>query len=63
MGLTSRELSESEKNDKIQYRAIAHSPMLLTTHNSVAAVTNLTSEEIKGIYSGQISNWQEVGGE
>lgn len=62
IGLTSRELTESEKDSQIQYRAIARSPMLLATHRSVAAVKNLTTEQIQGIYSGAISNWQEVGG-
>lgn len=31
--------------------------------NSKNPVTGLTLEEIQGIYSGQITNWQEVGGE
>jgi phosphate transport system substrate-binding protein len=61
IGLTSRELTESEQDSTIQYRAIAHSPMLLATHETVS-IKNLTTEQIKGIYSGQITNWQEVGG-
>lgn len=61
IGLTSRELTESEKDSTIQYRAIAHSPMLLATHE-IVSIQNLTTEQIKGIYSGQINNWQEVGG-
>lgn len=61
IGLTSRELTESEKDSTIQYRAIAHSPMLLATNETVS-IQNLTTEEIKGIYSGEITNWQELGG-
>ncbi len=61
IGLTSRELTESEKDSTIQYRAIARSPMLLATHETVS-IQNLTTEQIKGIYSGQITNWQELGG-
>lgn len=62
IGLTSRKLTESETDSQIQYRAIARSPLLLATHRSVAAVKNLTTEQIQGIYSGTINNWQEVGG-
>ncbi len=62
IGLTSRELTESEQDGTIQYRAIARSPMLLATHESVSSVKNLTTEQINGIYSGKIKNWQELGG-
>jgi phosphate transport system substrate-binding protein len=61
IGLTSRKLTESEKDSTIQYRAIAQSPMLLATHETVS-IKNLTTEQIKAIYSGQITNWQEFGG-
>ncbi len=61
IGLISRELTESEQDGTIQYRAIAKSPMLLATHETVS-IQNLTGEQIKGIYSGQITNWQELGG-
>lgn len=61
IGLTSRELTESEKDSRIQYRAIAQSPMLLATNETVS-IKNLTKEQIQGIYSGQITNWQEIGG-
>lgn len=61
IGLTSRKLKDSEKDSTIQYRAIAQSPMLLATNENVS-IKNLTTEQIQGIYSGQITNWQELGG-
>ena len=62
IGLTSRELTESETNGQIKYRAIASTAMLLGTNESVANVTNITSDKLKAIYRGETNNWQTLGG-
>ncbi|PLZ89131.1 phosphate ABC transporter substrate-binding protein, partial [Fischerella muscicola CCMEE 5323] len=35
---------------------------LVATHPSVKNIINVTTEQLKGIYSGSIKNWQELGG-
>jgi phosphate transport system substrate-binding protein len=62
IGIVSRQLTATENSDNIQYLAIATAPMLLITNESVEEVKNLDVEQIKGIYSGAIANWQELGG-
>lgn len=61
IGVSSRELTPQEVKG-IEYRAIALDAVILATHLSVTGVKNLTTEQIKGIYSGEITNWQELGG-
>ena len=62
IGLTSRKLIELEKTDLIKYRAFANIPMLLVTDQSASAVSNITGKQLKAIYSGEINNWQQIGG-
>jgi len=62
IGIVSRPLTATENSDNTQYLAIATSPMLLITNKTVEGVTNLNTEQIKGIYSGAIVNWQELNG-
>lgn len=40
---------------------VAVAPFVLVTHPGVG-VTNLTKEQAKGIFTGKITNWREVGG-
>ena len=62
IGVISRQLRARENTDNIQYLAIVTSPMLLVTNESVEGVTNLDTKQIQDIYSGVITNWQELGG-
>ncbi len=62
IGIVSRQLTATEKTDKIQYLAIVSSPLLLITNESVKGVRNLDADQIKDIYSGAIINWQKLGG-
>ncbi len=59
---SSHKLKPEEDNGKIQYREIAQDLLLVATHNSVKGVTNLSTKQLKQIYKGDITNWQELGG-
>ncbi|NEP45866.1 MAG: phosphate ABC transporter substrate-binding protein, partial [Okeania sp. SIO2H7] len=62
IGVISREITATQNTDNIQYLAIASSPLLLITNETVEGVANLNAEQIRAIYSGEITNWQELGG-
>ncbi len=51
----------SQLNVKLQETAIAIDGIAVAVHPSLA-IPGLTIEQLKGIYLGQIQNWQEVGG-
>ena len=58
----SKTLKPEENDGSLESREVAHDAILVATHPSVTGVKNLTTEDIKGIYSGTITNWKEVGG-
>ena len=61
IGMASRDLKDEEKNTGLQETEIALDAIALIT-NSSNEVKDLTMEQIKGIYTGKITNWSEVGG-
>ncbi len=61
-GLVSRRLKPEEAHDGLHYIHFANDPLVFAVHNNVK-VKNLSVEQIKQIYSGQITNWQQVGGD
>ena len=58
---SSRELKESELQAGLKPIVIALDGLSVAVHSSVA-IANLSSEQLAGIFSGEISNWKEVGG-
>lgn len=60
IGLASRDLKEEEKAD-LQETVVAIDGIGIIVHPD-NPVTDLTIEQIGKIYSGEISNWKEVGG-
>ncbi len=62
LGAISKTLKPEENNGSLESREVAHDALLVATHPSVTGVKNLTTEDIKGIYSGTITNWKQVGG-
>ncbi|MBD2167557.1 substrate-binding domain-containing protein [Calothrix membranacea FACHB-236] len=59
---TSKQLKPEEDNGQIQYRELAKDLLVVATHNSVKGVSNLSTQQLKAIYKGEITNWQELGG-
>lgn len=62
LGAISKTLKPEENDGSLESREVAHDALLVATHPSVTGVKNLTTEDIKGIYSGSITNWKQVGG-
>lgn len=62
IGMTSRDLKEGEKQANLKETQIAIDGIAVIT-NKENKVKDLTMEQIKGIYTGKITNWKEVGGD
>ncbi len=61
LGLSSRALSEDEKSQGAVENVIAKDGVAIVI-NPENTVTDLTTEQIAAIYTGEITNWSEVGG-
>ena len=60
IGYSSRELKDDEKS-KVEYKNIALDGIALAV-NPNNSVKDLSLEQIRGIFTGEIKNWSEVGG-
>lgn len=45
-----------------KYRVIGRDKIQVLTHKEVTTVKNLSKDQLKGIFTGKITNWKEVGG-
>jgi phosphate transport system substrate-binding protein len=61
LGRIARPLSDKERAQGLIDAPIMQIPAAIYVHRS-AGVTGLTTEQLAGIYSGAIQNWNEVGG-
>lgn len=61
IGMTSRELKAEEKAEDIDEHIVAYDGIAVIVNPS-NEVTDLTSEQIKKIFEGEITNWKDVGG-
>lgn len=59
--MSSRDLKDEEKSAGLKETKIAIDGIALIT-NTANSVKNLTMDQVKGIYTGKITNWKEVGG-
>ncbi|MDY7004244.1 MAG: substrate-binding domain-containing protein [Cyanobacteriota bacterium] len=62
IGGISREIKPEENDNTLNFRKAAQDALVVATHPRVTGVTNLTTEQLKGIYSGSITNWKQLGG-
>jgi len=57
----SRRLTSVEKEQRIYYQTIGYDAVVVYVHGS-NPVSSLSRAELKGIYTGRIRSWKEVGG-
>ncbi len=63
VGTISKTALKVGKNDPIlNSRAIVNDLLLVATHPSVTGVKNLTTKNLRDIYSGNVTNWRQIGG-
>ncbi|MEM6837193.1 MAG: substrate-binding domain-containing protein [Cyanobacteria bacterium P01_C01_bin.120] len=62
VGAVSREMTPEETNEQLVYRPLVKTPLVIAIHESVTGITDISAEQIKAVYSGEISNWQALGG-
>lgn len=61
-GLMARPLTANEAELGLQYIPYAEGAVAFVVHESIEEIENLTSKQILDIYSGKISNWNELSG-
>lgn len=63
VGTISKAALKKEAHSSIlNSREIVRDLLLVATHPSVTGVKNLTTKNLQDIYSGKVSNWQQLGG-
>lgn len=60
IGMSSRELKPEEKN--IHEIVIAMDGIVMIVNNSNTVASDLTIDQVRKIYAGEVKNWNEVGG-
>ncbi|AMV73811.1 phosphate ABC transporter substrate-binding protein [Desulfuromonas sp. DDH964] len=58
---TARPLKESERQAGLDYLPFAYSPIVFAAHLEKPCVENLSSDQVVGIFSGAIRNWNQLG--
>ncbi|WP_139364858.1 phosphate ABC transporter substrate-binding protein [Sutcliffiella halmapala] len=61
IGMSSRELKDGEKANGLVETIVAYDGIVVVTHPS-NKVKDLTMEEVKLVFTGEIRNWNELGG-
>ena len=62
IGMSSRDLKEEERANGLNEVVIAYDGIVVVTHPS-NKVKDLTMEQIKQIFTGEVTNWNELGGD
>ncbi len=61
IGAISRPLTATEKTENLRYIPLVRNALVLIVNEQVEGVENLNHDAIKKIYSGAITNWNELG--
>lgn len=61
MGRVARKIKDKEKHYGLSYVAIAKMPIVFYINKNVG-IENLNPQQVCDIYSGKVTNWQDVGG-
>lgn len=61
IGMSSRDLKDEEIESGLQEIVIAYDGIVVVTHPS-NQVKDLTMEQVKQIFTGEVTNWKELGG-
>ena len=62
LGRVARALSDSEKEQGLRALPLVRIPAAIFVHPD-AKIDKVTAEQLAGVFSGQITNWQEIGGD
>lgn len=62
IGIVSRALNAEEAALGLRYVVVSLDGLTIASHSADIGVGAVTSDEVKGIYSGKITNWAELGG-
>jgi phosphate transport system substrate-binding protein len=62
LGAISKSLKPEENDGTLEFREVVKDALLVATHPSVTGVKNLTTENLKAIYNGSVTNWKQLGG-
>ena len=62
IGMSSRDLKEEEKANGLNETIVAYDGIVVVTHPS-NKVKDLTMEQVKQIFTGEVTNWKELGGD
>lgn len=62
IGMSSRDLKQEEIDKGLKETVIAYDGIVVVTH-STNKVKNLTLEQVKKIFTGEVTNWKELGGD
>lgn len=61
LAVANRPLSKTETTDQIEYRPFGRDPLAFAVQQSSPA-TSLTTSQVRDIYSGKITDWNQLGG-
>lgn len=61
IGSISREMNDEEKEAGLRYLHLAADGLVLVTSGNLE-IPNVTSDQVRGIYEGRITNWKQLGG-
>jgi phosphate transport system substrate-binding protein len=62
IGMSSRDLKDEEKASGLTETIIAYDGIVVVTHPT-NKVKNLTMDQVKQIFTGEVKNWKELGGD